>query len=156
MWQLMVAGAGLSFMGSMNSAKAVSAAGKYNQQVANRNAAVATQKGKLKEFRAEQDAVKFREAYDGLLGQQTTEYAKGGMMVGTGSALEVAMKSAEEMDDDIATLEYNARAEAGDLRDQAENLRLQGVLARYEAKAQAKAIRMAAFGKFATSMASVE
>ena len=62
MW--MMAGAALSFMGSMSAASATSAAGRYNQQVANRNAKVAEQKAALTIFRSEQDIVKFRSLYD--------------------------------------------------------------------------------------------
>ena len=65
------------------------------------------------------------------------------------------MKSAEEMDADINNLEYNAKSEAGDYRDQAANMRLQGQLKLFEAKSQAKAMRLQAMGKFAGSMASI-
>ena len=68
-------------------------------------------------------------------------------MTGTGTALELAMASAEEMDADIANMEYNAKAQASDLQDQATGLRLGGTLARYEAKSRAKAMRVAAVGK---------
>lgn len=151
----MAIGAGISFMGSMAGASAISKAGAYNQLLANRNAKVAEQKAELRVFRAEQDIVKFRNQYQGLAGEQQVQYSKANILTGTGTALEIAMKSAEEMDADINNLEYNAKAEAGDLRDQAENMRLKGILARYEAKAQAKAMRLQAIGKFAGSMASI-
>ena len=144
MW--MMAGAALSFMGSMSAASATSAAGRYNQQVANRNAKVAEQKAALTIFRSEQDIVKFRSLYDGLAGEQEVQYNKANIMTGTGSDLEVAMASAEEMDADIANMEYNAKAQASDLKDQATGLRLGGTLARYEAKSRAKAMRVAAVG----------
>ena len=143
----MIAGAALSFMGSMSAASATSAAGRYNQQVAERNAKVAEQKAALTIFRSEQDIVKFRSQYGGLAGEQEVQYNKANIMTGTGSALEVAMASAEEMDADIANMEYNAKAQASDLKDQATGLRLGGTLARYEAKSRAKAMRVAAVGK---------
>jgi len=155
MW-MMAAGAALSFMGSMQAASATSAAGRYNQQVANRNAKVAEQKAALTIFRSEQDIVKFRSQYGGLAGEQEVQYNKANIMTGTGSALEVAMASAEEMDADIANIEYSAKAEAADLKDQAANQRFRGILARFEAKAQAKAMRMKAFGKLAGSASSMD
>ena len=155
MW-MMAAGAALSFMGSMQAASATSAAGRYNQQVAERNAKVAEQKAALTIFRSEQDIVKFRSQYDGLAGEQEVQYNKANIMTGTGSALEVAMASAEEMDADIANIEYSAKAEAADLKDQAANQRFRGILARFEAKAQAKAMRMKAFGKLAGSASSMD
>ena len=77
-------------------------------------------------------------------------------MTGTGSALEVAMASAEEMDADIANIEYGAKAEAADLKDQAANQRFRGILARFEAKSKAKAMRMQAFGNLAGSMSKMD
>ena len=151
----MIAGAALSFMGSMQAASATSAAGRYNQQVAERNAKVAEQKAALTIFRSEQDIVKFRSLYDGLAGEQEVQYNKANIMTGTGSALEVAMASAEEMDADIANMTYNAKSQSSDLRDQATGLRLGGILARYEAKSQAKAMRVAAVGKAVGGTASI-
>ena len=75
-------------------------------------------------------------------------------MGGTGTALEIAMRSAEEFDADIANIEYNAKAQASDLQDQATGMRLSGALARYEAKAKAKAMKVAAVGKAVGSYAS--
>ena len=148
-------GAGISLLGSFSGSGGVSAAGRYKQQLANRNASVADQKADLAIFRSEQDIVKFRSQYSSILGEQTVQFNKANIVGGTGTALEVAMASAEEVDADIANMEYNARAEAGDLRDQAANFRLKGILARFEAKSQARAMRMAAFGKLAGSAASM-
>lgn len=146
---------GISFMGSMQAASAVSKAGAYNQAIANRNAKVAEQKAEMRIFAGEQDIVKFRNQFDSMLGEQTVQFNKANIVGGTGTALEVAMASAEEVDADIANMEYNAKAEAGDLRDQAANFRLKGILARFEAKSQARAMRMAAFGKAAGQMAAM-
>lgn len=140
-------GAGISLMGSFSGASGVSAAGRYKQQIANRNASVADQKADLAIFRSEQDIVKFRSQYSSILGEQTVQFNKANIMTGTGTALELAMASAEEMDADIANMEYNAKAQASDLKDQATGLRLGGTLARYEAKSRAKAMRVAAVGK---------
>mgnify|MGYP000023316970 FL=1 len=155
MWQMMALGAGLSLLGANAAASGVTKAGRYNKQIADRNAKVADQKAELRVFRAEQDIVKFRSQYQTLAGQQEVQYNKANIMTGTGTALEVAMKSAEEMDADINNLEYNAKSEAGDYRDQAANMRLQGQLKLFEAKFQAKAMRLQAMGKFAGSMASI-
>ena len=140
-------GAGISLLGSFSGASGVSAAGRYKQQIANRNASVADQKADLAIFRSEQDIVKFRSQYSSILGEQTVQFNKANIMTGTGTALELAMASAEEMDADIANMEYNAKAQASDLQDQATGLRLGGTLARYEAKSRAKAMRVAAVGK---------
>ena len=139
-------GAGISLMGSFSAASGVSAAGRYKQQIANRNTSVADQKADLAIFRSEQDIVKFRSQYSSILGEQTVQFNKANIMTGTGTALELAMASAEEMDADIANMEYNAKAQASDLQDQATGLRLGGTLARYEAKSRAKAMRVAAVG----------
>ena len=104
---MMAAGAALSFMGTMSAASGVSAAGRYNQQIADRNAKVAEQKAELTIFRSEQDIVKFRSQYNVLAGEQEVQYNKANIMTGTGSALEVAMASAEEMDADIANIVYS-------------------------------------------------
>lgn len=140
-------GASISLLGSFSGAGGVSAAGRYKQQLANRNASVADQKADLAIFRSEQDIVKFRSQYSSILGEQTVQFNKANIMTGTGTALELAMASAEEMDADIANMEYNAKAQASDLQDQATGLRLGGTLARYEAKSRAKAMRVAAVGK---------
>tara|TARA_R110001592_G_scaffold73336_1_gene223846 strand:- start:732 stop:1208 length:477 start_codon:yes stop_codon:yes gene_type:complete len=156
MWQAVAAiGAGVSLLGSMSAAKSVSAAGRYKQQIANRNANVADQKADLAIFRSEQDIVKFRSQYDSILGDQTVQFNKANIMTGTGTALELAMSSAEEMDADIANMEYNAKAQASDLQDQAAGLRLGGTLARFEAKSRAKAMRIAAVGKAIGSGANI-
>ena len=126
----MVIGAGLSLLGANAAAGGVTKAGRYNKQIADRNAKVAEQKAELRLFRAEQDIVKFRSQYQTLAGQQEVQYNKANIMTGTGTALEVAMKSAA-------------------------NMRLQGQLKLFEAKSQAKAMRLQAMGKFAGSMASI-
>ena len=148
-------GAGISLLGSFSAAGGVDRAGKYNQQIANRNAKVAEQKGDLAIFRSEQDIVKFRSQYAGIEGEQTVAFNKANIMGGTGTALEIAMRSAEEFDADIANIEYNAKAQASDLQDQATGMRLSGALARYEAKAKAKAMKVAAVGKAVGSYASL-
>lgn len=154
-WIIVAAvGTGVSLMGANAAASGVNAAGKYNQQVANRNAKVAEQKADLAIFRSEQDIVEFRSRYSALVGEQTVQFNKANIMGGTGTALELAMASAEEMDADIANMTYNAKSQSSDLRDQATGLRLGGILARYEAKSQAKAMRVAAVGKAVSGTAS--
>ena len=74
MIEMMVIGAGLSLLGANAAAGGVTKAGRYNKQIADRNAKVAEQKAELRLFRAEQDIVKFRSQYQTLAGQQEVQY----------------------------------------------------------------------------------
>ena len=127
--------------------------GRYNKQIADRNAKVAEQKAEMALFDASRNAVKFRNDFRGLNDASALAMRKNNVAI-TGSALDVLLNNALNFEIDNENQRRQAAATASDYRENAVNERLRGQLALYEAKQQATAMKIAAIGKAATTYAS--
>lgn len=147
-------GAGVSAAGTFAAAEGTKQVGRYNKQIADRNAKVAEQKAEMALFDASRNAVKFRNDFRGLNDASALAMRKNNVAI-TGSALDVLLNNALNFEIDNENQRRQAAATASDFRENAVNERLRGQLALYEAKQQAKAMKIAAVGKFATTYGQV-
>jgi hypothetical protein len=70
--------------------------GKYNQSVANRNAAVLEGQAAQLEQKAEFDIAQFQKNFRKIEGETTVALAKSGVQLGTGSAYNIELSNAYE------------------------------------------------------------
>lgn len=88
-----------------------------------RNADVAEQAASLALQRGEESAGRIRMQGEGIRGAQRAGYAKGGVVVNTGSAARTQEDTAALTESDVQTERNNAQREAWGLKKQAENMR---------------------------------
>jgi len=123
----------MSFVFDIAAAQQASAAGKYNQAVQERNATVAEQEAKQIEKQNEFDLAQFDQKFLELQGQTKTAIYKSGVTL-EGSGLRILRYNAEqaEIQKDITT--YNSKIKSSQKMEQANFSRMQGQVARNEAK----------------------
>ena len=109
------------------------AAGKFNQSVQNRNAQIAEQEAAQIEKQLEFDISRFNQKFQQLQGQTTTRIAKTGADFG-GTGLRVLRANAEEAEKERNIMEYNAKIGQARKFEEANFFRIQGQVARQQAK----------------------
>ena len=120
-------------MGAMQY-KAQGAAGKYNQAVANRNAAVLEGQADQIEAKAEFDIAQFQKNFRKIEGETTVALAKSGVQLGTGSAYNIELSNAYEAKLQENLIRYNSQVAAANKMEEANFARISGTIARNEAK----------------------
>ena len=123
----------MSFVFDIAAAKQASAAGKYNQQIQERNALVAEQEAEVIRQKSEYDIAQFDRKFAALQGQTKTAVLKSGAEL-SGSALRILRANAEEAELEKALIEYNAKIGESRSFEQANFARMQGQLARQQAR----------------------
>ena len=118
---------------SVIQAKNQNAAGKYNQQVYNRNAQIAEQEAQQIEKQTEVDLQRFDQKFNQLQGQTTTRIAKTGADF-SGTGLRVLRANAEEAEKERNIMEYNAKIGQARKFEEANFSRIQGQVARQTAR----------------------
>ena len=109
------------------------AAGKFNQAVQNRNAAIAEQEAAQIEKQLETDLVRFDKQFQKLQGQATTSIIKSGAEL-SGSGLRVLRYNAEQAELEKDIIEYNAKVGQARKFEEANFARIQGDIARQNAR----------------------
>ena len=109
------------------------AAGKYNQSIQNRNAEIADQEAVAIEKQKEFDIARFDQKFQQLQGQTTTRIAKTGADF-SGTGLRVLRANAEEAEKERNIMEYNAKIGQARKFEEANFFRIQGQVARQQAK----------------------
>jgi hypothetical protein len=109
------------------------AAGKYNQAIQNRNAQLAEQEAAQIEKQLEFDIARFDQKFQQLQGQTTTRIAKTGADF-SGTGLRVLRANAEEAEKERNIMEYNAKIGQARKFEEANFYRIQGQVARQQAK----------------------
>ena len=140
----------MGFIGDFVGASGVKKAGRFNKAVADRNAESSEQKAEMALFDASRNAVKFRNDFRGLNDASAMAMRKNNVAI-TGSALDVLLGNALNFEIDNENQRRQAAATASDFRENAVNERLRGQLAYFEAKSQAKAMKIRAIGKAAAT-----
>jgi hypothetical protein len=120
-------------MGAMQY-KAQGAAGKYNQAVANRNAAVLEGQATQIEQKAEFDIAQFQKNFRKIEGETTVALAKSGVELGTGTAYNIELSNAYEAKLQENLIKYNSQVAASNKMEEANFARIQGTIARNNAK----------------------
>ena len=114
--------------------KAQGAAGKYNQSVANRNAAVLEGQAAQIEQKAEFDIAQFQKDFKKMEGSTTVALAKSGVELGTGSAYNIELSNAYEARLQENLIRYNSQVAANNKMEEANFARISGQMARQQAK----------------------
>ena len=114
--------------------KAQGAAGKYNQSVANRNAAVLEGQADQLEAKAEFDIAQFQKNFRKIEGETTVALAKSGVELGTGTAYNIELSNAYEAKLQENLIKYNSQVAASNKMEEANFAKIQGTIARNNAK----------------------
>jgi tetrahydromethanopterin S-methyltransferase subunit H len=123
----------MSFVFDIAAAQQASAIGKYNQAVQNRNAQVAEQEAQAIEQQKNLDIERFDKQFTKLQGETKTAIFKSGVTL-EGSGLRILRANAEEAEIEKDIIEYNASIGKSRAFEQANFARMQGNLARMEAR----------------------
>ena len=124
-------------------AKNQSAAGKYNQQVYNRNAQIAEQEAQQIEKQTEFDLQRFDQKFNQLQGETTTRILTSGADL-SGSGLRILHNNETQAQLERNTINYNSKIAQQSKFNEANFARIQGQVARERG-------RSAAFGTLASA-----
>jgi len=129
-------GAATAFTAVMGAAqyKAQGAAGKYNQSVANRNAAVLEGQADQIEAKAEFDIAQFQKNFRKIEGETRVSLAKSGVELGTGTAANIELSNAYEAKLQENLITYNSQVAANNKMEEANFARIRGTMARQDAR----------------------
>ena len=114
--------------------KQQSAIGKYNQQVANRNATIAEQEAGQIDKQAEFDIARFDQKFRQSVGTVEVALAKSGVDITSGSGARVTEANALEAEMSKKITRYNADVGAANKMEEARFSRIQGEMARQQAR----------------------
>ena len=123
----------MSFVFDIAAAQQASAIGKYNQAIQNRNAQVAEQEAQAIEQQKDLDIQKFDKQFTQLQGQAKTAILFSGAEL-SGSGLRILRNNAEQAEVEKDIIEYNAKIGQSRAFEQANFARMQGNLARQQAR----------------------
>jgi len=123
----------MSFVFDIAAAKQASAAGKYNQAVQNRNATIAEQEAGMVEKQLEFDIGRFDQQFTQLQGQTKTAVLTSGAEL-SGSGLRALRYNAEQAEIQRDIMDYNAQVAEGKKMEEANFARIQGQMARQQAR----------------------
>jgi hypothetical protein len=118
---------------SVVAAQQASATGKYNQAVQERNAVIAEQEAGQIEKQKEFDLARFDQQFSQLQGQTKTAILKSGAEL-SGSGLNIMRYNSEQAEIEKDIIDYNSKVAESRKMEEANFARMQGQLARMEAK----------------------
>ena len=123
----------MSFVFDIAAAQQVGALGKYNQDVSNRNALIKEQEAEAIKKQTEFDVARFDQQFEQLTGQTKVATLKSGVEL-SGSALNILRYNAEQSEIQKDVMDYNSKVAQSQKMEQANFARIQGTIARREAK----------------------
>ena len=123
----------MSFVFDIAAAGQQSALGKYNQQVANRNALVKEQEAEAIKKQTEFDIAKFDQQFEQLTGTTKVATLKSGVEL-SGSALNILRYNAEQAEVQKDVMDYNSKVAQSQKMEEANLARIKGAIARREGK----------------------
>ena len=126
--------AGVAIGSAVIQAKQQKALGKYNQQVSERNAQIAEQEANQIGQQAEFDIARFDQKFRQAEGAVAVAVAKSGAVAGSGTAARIAESNALEAEMERKITRYNADIGVAKKMEQAQFSRIQGQMARREAR----------------------
>jgi len=119
---------------SVAAAQQVSAAGKYNQAVQERNAKVKEQEAEQAEKQLDFDLARFDQQFVKLQGETKTAILTSGAEL-SGSGLRILQYNAEQAEIEKNILDYNSKVAQSQKMEEANFARMRGQIARNEARA---------------------
>jgi len=132
---------------SVAAARQASAIGSYNQAIQNRNAQVAEQKAEALKEQTKFDIARFDQQFEQLTGQTKVATLKSGVEL-SGSALNILRYNAEQAEIQKDIMDYNSKVAQSQAIEQANFARMQGAVAKQQAKAAAIGFYGQAAGAF--------
>jgi len=123
----------MSFVFDIAAGKQANALGKYNQSVSNRNALVKEQEAKAIKKQTEFDIAKFDQQFTQLQGQTKVATYKSGVTL-EGTALNVLRYNTQQAEIQKSVMDYNSQVAQSQKLEEANFARIQGTIARREAK----------------------
>ena len=136
---------------SVVQARQQNAIGKYNKSIQDRNAQIADQEAGAIDKQTEFKLGQFDKDYDRFVGKTEVLTAKAGVTQGTGTALRIAMKNAEEAEIQKNVIQYEGDVAKARKFEEANFYRIQGDLARQTGKMAAMGTLFKAGTTFAQS-----
>ena len=119
---------------SIAAAQQASAVGRYNQAIQNRNAQIAEQESQQQEKQKEFDIARFDQQFARLQGQTRTNVLFSGAEL-SGSGLRILRANAENAELEKDIIDYNAKINKVRKFEEANFARMQGQVARNQARA---------------------
>ena len=123
----------MSFVFDIAAAQQASATGKYNQAIQNRNAQVAEQESQRLAEQNEFDIARFDQQFSQLQGETRTNILFSGAEL-SGSGLRILKYNAEQAQVEKDILSYNSKVAQSQKMEEANFARMQGQVARNEAR----------------------
>ena len=123
----------MSFVFDIAAGRQAAAIGKYNQAIQNRNAKVKEQEAQAIEQQKEFDIQKFDRQFTQLQGETKTKILVSGAEL-SGSGLRILRSNAEQAEIEKDIIEYNAKIGQSRAFEQANFARMQGNVARMNAR----------------------
>jgi len=123
----------MSFVFDIAAARQVSALGKYNQSVQNRNALVREQEAEAIKKQTEFDIAKFDKQFTQIQGQTKVATYKSGVAL-EGTALNILRYNTQQAEIQKSVMDYNSQVAQSQKLEEANFARIQGTIARREAK----------------------
>jgi len=125
---------GVTAATSVVAGRQASAAGEYNQDIFNRNAEVKEQEAEIIRQRTEYEIAQFDRKFAALQGQTKTAVLKSGAEL-SGSGLRILRSNAEQAEIEKDMIQYNSKINESRAYEEANFARMQGTLARQQARA---------------------
>ena len=119
----------MSFVFDIAAAQQISALGKYNQSVKNRNALIKEQEAEAIKKQTEFDIAKFDQQFEQLTGQTKVATLKSGVEL-SGSALNILRYNAEQAEVQKDVMDYNSKVAQAQKIEEANFARISGVIAK--------------------------
>ena len=120
------------------------AAYQFNADINERNAQVAEQQADQLVRREEEKIVDFQKDFRKFSDSQSQAFRYNGWIASEGTPLKVALASAQEAEEEIATRRYNAKVSSGALEENAAQERMQATLNRMYGKTARRAGQISA------------
>ena len=121
---------------SIVAARQASSIGSYNQAIQNRNAQIAEQKAEALKEQTKFDLARFDQQFEQLTGQTKVATLKSGVEL-SGSALNILRYNAEQAEIQKDIMDYNSKVAQSQAIEQANFARMQGVVAKQQARSAA-------------------
>lgn len=140
---MQVGGMFLSYAGSQGAAEAQRRAGRFNKDVASRNAHMLELAADEARLQTALDIIDFRAQYGAFEKETEAAMMASGFDAYSGTGLEILLSNAENAEEDIRRMRRAGEVSRQNMREQAVAANLQGTLAMFEGEQMARATKLA-------------
>lgn len=136
---LQFAGMAVGYAGAQGAAEAQKLAGRWNKDVAARNASLLSMAAEDLVFQSNLDITDFRTQYRKFEKETEATIMKSGFDAYSGTGLQILLANADQADENIRRIDYAAQTQAREMREKAVAATLRGDIANFEGQAMARA-----------------